>query len=367
LADLGATPVLVILAFGVSLVSGAALNVLVGAFGDRFGRRRAMIAFGILMSLSGIVLAAAPSVGLAIAGLAFGGVSPTGTEVSPFLSIEQTIVADAAPHRGRTRAFAVYNLLGSLGASAGGLLGGVPAILAAPVPPPVDSFRPLFVLYAILGVIAAGISAMLPSTVELKAPERPSLSAESRSRIAGIAALFSADSFAGGFVLQATILYWFAQTFPGSEEYLGFVFAVAGILSAASFLIAARLGERIGLLETMVVTHLPSSVLLILIPLAGSLPLAIAAYLARQALSQMDVPTRQAYVAGIIRPEERTPANAITNTSRNTTQAVGPLAASAVVQFTGTLSTAFFFGGAIKIAYDLAIFRAFRRIRPEDV
>jgi MFS family permease len=349
-------------------VSGAALNVVVGYYGDRFGRRRAMIVFGLLMSVAGLLLAVAPTLPFAIAGLAFGAVSPTGTEVSPFLSIEQSIVADSAREGRRTRAFAAYNLLGSLGGSAGGLLGGVPAILSFPAVPSADSFRPLFLLYAVLGVLAAGISAVLPSSVELRhADERRPLSPESRTRVTRIAALFSADSFAGGFVLQATILYWFAQTFPGSDEYLGFVFAAAGVLSALSFIVAARLGERIGLLETMVLTHLPSSVLLILIPLAGSLPLAIGAYLARQGLSQMDVPTRQAFVAGIVRPEERTVANAATNTARNVTQAFGPLAAGAAVQATGMLATTFFLGGGIKIAYDLAIYREFRRIRPETV
>jgi MFS family permease len=368
LADLGASPALVVVAFGISLVSGAALNVLVGYYGDRFGRRRAMIVFGLLMSAAGILLAVAPTMGFAIAGLAFGAVSPTGTEVSPFLSIEQSIVADEAREGRRTRAFAVYNLLGSLGASAGGLVGGLPAILAFPRLPTADSFRPLFLLYAVLGVLAAGISAALPKTVERPnaAEDRP-LSPQSRTRIVRISALFSADAFAGGFVLQATILYWFAQSFPGSDEYLGFIFAAAGLLSAFSFLLAARLGERIGLLETMVLAHLPSSVLLILIPISGSLPLAIGLYLARQAISQMDVPTRQAFIAGIVGADERTVANAITNTARNVSQAIGPFAAGVAVQATGMLASTFFFGGGIKIAYDLAIFREFRRIKPDTI
>ncbi len=357
-----------IAAFGIALASAAALNVLVGYYGDRFGRKKAMIAFGLLMTLAGLILAGASSFPIALIGLAFGAVSPTGTEVSPFLSIEQSIVADAAKEGRRTRAFAVYNLLGSLGAAAGGLAGGIPALLAGGTPT-ADGLRPMFLLYAVLGFVAAGISAALPATVELREEQkRVPLSPTSRSRIVAMGSLFATDSFAGGFVLQGTILYWFSVTYPGSQEYLGFVFAAAGVLSAFSFLVAARLGERIGLLETMVYTHIPSNVLLILIPLAPGLPLAVAAYLARQALSQMDVPTRQAYLAGIVSQEERTAANAYTNTARNATQAVSPFLASGLISWLGqSLGVTFFLGGGIKIAYDLAIFRAFRRIRPESL
>ena len=365
---LGTSPALVIAAFGVALASAAVLNILVGYYGDRFGRKKAMILFGLLMTVAGLILAVASNFPIALLGLAFGAVSPTGTEVSPFLSIEQSIVADAARQGRRTRAFAVYNLLGSLGAAAGGLAGGVPALLAGGTPA-VDDLRPMFLLYALLGLVAAGISAALPGSVELREEQkRVPLSPTSRSRIVAIGSLFATDSFAGGFVLQGTILYWFSVTYPGSQGYLGLIFAIAGVLSAFSFLLAARLGERIGLLETMVYTHIPSNVLLILIPLAPGLPFAVAAYLGRQALSQMDVPTRQAYLAGIVSQEERTAANAYTNTARNATQAAGPFLASGLVTLLGQqLGITFFFGGGIKIAYDLAIYRAFRRIRPESL
>lgn len=364
LGGLGGSEAFVVLAFGISLVSGAGLNVLVAYFGDRFGRRKAMIVFGLLMTLAGTILSIAPNFLAAIAGLIFGAVSPTGTEVSPFLSIEQSIVADAAKRGRRTRAFAAYNFLGSIGAAAGGLLMGI----ATPAAPTVDFYRPFFILYAGLGLLAAMISAALPASVELRisGPRRP-LTPESRSRVAKIAGLFSTDSFAGGFVLQGTILFWFSVAYVGSERYLGLIFAAAQVLSALSFFAAARLGERIGLLETMVYTHIPSNVFLILIPLMPSLPLAVLAYFARQALSQMDVPTRQAYLAGIVGKEERTAANATTNTARNVTQAIGPVAASGIVGFTGLLASTFFFGGGIKIAYDLIIFRVFRHIKPETV
>lgn len=363
---LGGSEAVVIATLGISLLSGAALNVLVSHYGDRFGRRRAMITFALLMAAAGSILAAAPSFPVALIALFLGAASPTGTEVSPFLSIEQSIVAEVSERGRRTRAFAIYNLLGSLGASAGSLAA-VPFMVRlglSPTSP--DSLRPLFLLYAVIGIAAAAISAALPATVELEErSERIPLSLQSRSRVAKIASLFAMDSLAGGFVIQGFVSLWFFTRYPESTAYLGIIFAVAGVLSALSFLIAARLGERIGLLETMVVTHLPSNLLLIAVPLAPNFPLALAAYLGRMALSQMDVPTRQAYLAGIVAREERTAANALTNVARNSTQAIGPIAAGAVIAALGS-SAPFFIGGVLKIAYDLTIFRAFRRIRPED-
>lgn len=360
----GEAPV-VIASLSISLLSGAALNILVSHYGDRFGRRKAMALFGLLMTLAGAILAAAPNFPIALVALFLGAASPTGTEVSPFLAIEQTIVADVAKSGRRTRAFAVYNLLGSLGAAMGALAA-VPVTAqlgSTPVSP--DPLRPLFLLYAAIGIVVALISAALPASVELEnRSSRVPLSPQSRSRVTKIGALFALDSFAGGFVIQGFVSLWFFQRYPESTSYLGFIFAAAGVLSAFSFLIAARLGERIGLLETMVFTHLPSNVMLIAVPLAPTLSLAIAAYLARMALSQMDVPTRQAYLAGIVAPQERTAANALTNTARNTTQGIGPLVAGAVTAALGS-SVPFFIGGGLKIAYDLAIFRGFRQVRPE--
>lgn len=364
---LGGSEALVIASLSISLLSGAGLNAFVGYYGDRFGRRRAMELFGILMIAAGAILATAPNFPIALVALVLGAASPTGTEVSPFLAIEQSIVAEAAQRGRRTRAFAIYNLLGSLGAAAGALVAVPFTLRLGPNPTSADPLRPLFILYAVVGLIAVGLSAALPTSVELeRRAERIPLSPESRRRVVRIAALFATDSFAGGFVLQGFVALWFYTRYPGSTPYLGIIFAAAGVLSALSFLVAARLGERFGLLETMVATHIPSSVLLILLPLApGFLP-ALAAYLGRMALSQMDVPTRQAYLAGIVTREERTTANATTNLARNTTQAAGPVAAGALVAALGS-NVPFFIGGGLKIVYDLTILRVFRRIRPAEV
>jgi MFS family permease len=364
---LGGDDAAVVASLGISLGSGAVLNLLVGAFGDRFGRRRAMALFGLLMASSGVLLASAPTFPLALAALALGATSPTGTEVSPFLSVEQSIVAEVARDGKRTRAFAAYNLLGSLGAAAGALASGIPNVVAGGVPTTPDPLRPMFLLYGALGALAAILGVALPASVEIgPRPERVPLRPTSRSRIARISALFAVDSFAGGFVIQSFVSFWFYTTYPESREALPLIFFGAGVLAAFSFLAAARLGERFGLLETMVFTHIPSSVLLIAVPIApGFLP-ALAAYLGRMALSQMDVPTRQAYVAGIVGREERTAGNAATNTARNVAQAIGPFSSGALIPALG-LSFPFLIGGGLKIVYDLAIFVAFRRIRPETL
>ncbi len=362
---LGGTDPQVVASLGISLVAGAGLNVLVGYYGDRFGRRKAMIGFGLLMAVAGAILAAAPNFSVALLALALGATSPTGTEVSPFLSVEQSIVAEAAAAGRRTRAFATYNLLGTLGASAGAFSIVALRIPTGPGATSADSLRLMFIVYAVLGLVAAGISRALPAGVEIgRTADRVPLSPESRTRVTRMAGLFAVDSFAGGFVIQSFVSFWFFTVYGVPVETLGLVFSVAGVLTAVSFLAAARLGEQFGLLETMVFTHIPSSLLLIAVPLApGFLP-AVAAYLARMALSQMDVPTRQAYLAGIVGRGERTAANAGTNTARNVAQSLGPFSSGALVLALG-LSAPFLLGGALKIAYDLAVFRTFRRIRPE--
>lgn len=366
LSLLGGSDAQVIVALGVSLASGAALNILVGRYGDRYGRRRAFVLFGLAMTASGLVLGLAPGFGIAVLALLLGSVSPTGTEVGPFLSLEQSVVAEVTKPAGRARAFALYNLLGAFAGAAGALASGIPTLFLGAAPTAADSLRPMFILYAVLGVAAAGLGRALPGRVEVAADRaRAPLSNESRTRVARIAGLFAVDSFAGGFVIQSFVAFWFFQTFPESREILGPIFFAAGILTALSFLAAARLSERIGLLETMVFTHLPSNVLLILVPLAPTFLLALGLYLGRMALSQMDIPTRQAYLAGIVAREERTAANATTNAARSLAHAGGPFTAGALVPLLG-LAFPFFLGGSLKMVYDLTLYAVFRKVRPGE-
>jgi MFS family permease len=364
LLELGAGPTVVLLALGLSLASGATLNVLVGYYGDRFGRRRAMVLFGLLMGTSGAVLALAPTFSYALVGLALGAISPSGSEVGPFLSLEQSVIAEIAPTGRRTNWYAVYNLLGSLAAAVGAL---ATILLTGPYtahPASLANLRFAFVAFGLLGGATALLSACLPSAVEGAAPSGTGeLTPESRRRVSNLSALFAVDAFAGGIVVQSFVALWFVLSFPSESGAIGAIFFGAGVASALSFLVAARLAARFGLVETMVFTHLPSNVLLILVPLAPTFGLALGLFLARMSLSQMDVPTRQAYLAGIVEPRERTKANAWTNGTRNVAQAAGPFSASTLVALAG-LSSPFFLGGALKIAYDLAVYRGFRGIRP---
>ncbi|MGQ0798418.1 MAG: MFS transporter [Methanobacteriota archaeon] len=367
LSLLGGDDAAVVASLGIALLSGGVLNVVVGHYADVFGRRRTMILFGLLMTAAGVLLAFAPSFPVAVLALAMGVVTPTGTEVGPFLSLEQSIVADVARTGRRTRAFAVYNLTGSLAASAGALASGIPTLVLGAPPTTPEALRPMFLLFAGLGVVAATLGGSLPPEVEIRGPStRVALSAQARSRVARMSVLFGVDSFAGGFVIQGFVAFWFYVTYPESRALLGPLFFVAGIVTAASFVVAARLGERFGLLRTMVITHLMSNVFLILVPLAPSFPAALGLYLGRMALSQMDVPTRQAYLAGIVAREERTAANAATNTVRNFAQAGGPLSVGALLNAVG-LSAPFLLGGALKILYDVSVFATFRGVEPAVV
>src|SRR5207247_6057977 len=198
---------------------------LVGYYGDRFGRRNAMVAFGLLMTVAGAILAAAPSFPVALLALALGATSPTGTEVSPFLSVEQSIVAEAATAGRRTRAYAAYNLLGTLGASAGALSIVALRLPTGPAAVSPDARRAMFALYAILGLAAAGISRALPASVETgRTAERVRRSPESRSRVARMAGLFAVDSFAGGFVIQSFVSFWFYSNYGVPIETMGLSF-----------------------------------------------------------------------------------------------------------------------------------------------
>lgn len=365
LSLLGAGAAGAVAALGVSLISGAALNIFIGSAGDRFGRRRAMALFGIFMAVGGILVAIATSPEIAMIGLLVGALSPTGSEIGPYLSLEQTAIAEVAPAVERARWYAHYNLVGTLASAAGSAMSAVPAFIAGGLPTDPEAYRPLFFLYAGLGLASTVIATFLPHEVEAGSSAPVTLSDESRRRVGVMSALFSVDSFASGLALQSFVALWFYTVYPGFRDLIPWVFAASGILTAVSFHIAARLGERYGLLETMVVTHIPANVLLILLPLAPGFPYAAGVFLARMGLSQMDVPTRQAYLAGIVAPSERTAANAVTNMARQLSQAAGPFVAAGVIASMG-FAAPFIFAGTLKTGYDLAIYLQFRDIAPSQ-
>ncbi len=342
-----------------ALLAGVALaSIAIARTGDRVGRRRWYTALFLVMGLAGTAFALTDETWLLVLAALTGTVSTEVVESGPFTSLEQAMLPSAAGTLDATRLFGTYNTVATLAGSAGALAAGLVAFLD------VEPQRLLFV-YVVVAVAGAVLTLGLSEAVEpavrgVRAPlER------SRGVVRRLSGLFALDSFGGGFVTQAFIAYWFTETYGTSPEVLGVAFFVVGLLQALSFQGAVRLAGRIGLVNTMVFTHLPSNILLALIPLAPNEVAAFALLFARYALSQMDVPTRQAYVVGVVDPEERTAAAAYTNTARYVTRPLGPLVAAPILQF--SLGAPFLIAGAIKSAYDLMLFADFRRRLPRGL
>jgi MFS family permease len=337
-----------------ALLAGiGAMSLALARYGDRIGRRRAYVLLLALMGPAGAVFAFTGWLPALVLAALTGTVSTDAVESGPITSLEQAMLPHATD-RNPTRLFGTYNTVATLAGALGALAAGGPTLLHT------GSSRWLlaYPAAAVLAVpVAAGLSRAVERGDELE--PRPALH-RSRGIVYRLAALFALDSFGGGFVVQAFIAYWFTRKFGTSAATLGVVFFCVAILQAISFQAAVRLAERIGLLPTMVFTHLPSNVLLALVPFMPSESWAIGMLLARFALSQMDVPTRQAYVVGVVDPSERTAAAATTNTARYLTRPVGPLVAAPLTHL--ALGIPFVVGGAVKIVYDLGLWRMFRRL-----
>lgn len=347
------------------IVAGTALmSVAVGTLGDRIGRRRFYAALFLGLSVTGGVFAVTDRFWVLLPVALAGALSTDVVESGPFTSLEQAMLPAGLGSRDRTRVFGRYNAIATVAGSLGALAAGGPALLRDAIGGfPAD--QRFFLVFLPAGVLGAIVASRLSDRVEVE--KRPGLGLplhRSRSNVVRLAGLFAIDSFAGGFVVQSFIAYWFRLKFGVSIEVLGLVFFTVGLLQAGSFLVATRLAERIGLLNTMVFTHLPSNLLLAAIPLAPSFGVAMGLLFGRFALSQMDVPTRQAYIAALVDEDERTAAAAYTNTARYVTRPFGPALAGVAQQV--TLGLPFFIGGGVKVAYDLAVWAWFRRV-PIDV
>ena len=302
LAELGLDAAQIGGIFGAALAGGALMTVLLTQVADRLGRRRVLMIGGALMALAGAAFAVAESPALLAAAAILRAISPSGKEVGPFLSIEQAILPQATSDERRTGVFAAYNLVGSLAGAVGALATGLPEQFGLDALP---GYRALIWAYAATGLLLLVLAVRLSPRVEADAeatpasgPERPGGRGKqrpygvhrSRSIVARLAALFALDACAGGFVVQGLVAYWFALRYGVDATALGAIFFGTNLLSAISFLAAAPIARRIGLLNTMVFTHLPSNVLLLLVPLMPTLELAVAMLLLRHLLSQLDVP-----------------------------------------------------------------------------
>jgi len=344
-----------------AIVAGTALmSIAVGTLGDRIGRRRFYAALFLSLAATGIVFALSDEFWVLVLVALCGALSTDVVESGPFTSLEQAMLASDVDNRTRTRVFGNYNAIATLAGSVGALAAGGPALLREAIGGfPAD--QRFFLVFVPAGVMGALVASRLSLQVELE--RRPGLGLplhRSHANVFRLAGLFAIDSFAGGFVVQSFIAYWFRVKFGVSVEVLGLLFFGVGLLQAGSFLVAIRLAERIGLLNTMVFTHLPSNLLLAAIPLAPTLPVAMVLLFGRFALSQMDVPTRQAYIAALVDEDERTAAAAYTNTARYLTRPIGPALAGAAQQV--TLGLPFFIGGGVKAACDIAIWSWFRTV-----
>ena len=332
-----------------------------------------LVIYAALMSISGAIFLATEDYLALIAAALIGTINVTGSETGAFLSIEQALLPQTVSNvRKRNTIFALYNMAGTFAMSVGILLSGLPTILQHQFGlSQIESIKPLFMLYSILGIIVMIIYFMLSKKIELTSdqiakPLTQVLSPETKKIVGKLSGLFSLDSFAGGFVIQSIVAFWFFTKFGLDLTTLSYIFSIAGVLTAFSFLAAARIADKIGLVNTMVFTHIPSNILLILVGFAPTLPLAIAFYLGRMALSQMDVPTRQSYIVSVVKEEERTASTGITNISRNISQAVSPSLTGYILQALPVLSAPFVIGGILKIAYDLALYLNFKNIKPAE-
>jgi MFS family permease len=366
-----------------TLINSVIFTLVASFYADRIGRRKMLVIYAIMMAISGVIFFVTSNyIALIVAGL-IGTINVTGTETGAFLSIEQAVLPQTVKDsKKRNTLFAFYNMVGTFAMSAGVLVSGLPGIIQHQFGlNQIDSIRLLFLAYSILGIGVLGIYLSLSKRVEIMQrrgggenqdekripkPLTQTLSPASKKIVAKLSGLFAIDSFGGGFVIQSIVSLWFFTKFGADLTLLSYIFSIAGVLTACSFLASAKIADRIGLINTMVFTHIPSNILLILVAFSPTLPIAIAFYLARMALSQMDVPTRQSYIVAVVKEDERTAAAGITNISRNITQAISPSIAGSILQSVSLLFAPFLLGGLIKIVYDIALYLQFKRYDIKD-
>jgi MFS family permease len=377
LAEAGLKEMQIGLLLTLTLMGDTAISLWITTTADRFGRRRMLILGAALMVFAGVLFAITRSFVFLLIAATIGVISPSGYEVGPFLSIEQAALSQIIPNERRTQVFAWYNLVGSFTTALGSLSGGVLVQgLQGFGMNPLGSYRVIVIGYAAIGIVLGLLFTRLSPGVEI--PQKTDASGlpgksktflglhRSKGVIFRLSALFSLDAFAGGFVLQSILAYWFHVRFNAEPALLGSIFFGANVLAGLSALSAARIASKIGLIKTMVYTHIPSNLLLILVPLMPNLPLAILLLLMRFSISQMDVPTRQSYTMAVVSPDERSAAAGITGIARTTGASLSPVFTGPLLANPALMSVPFFVSGVLKIVYDLLLYRNFRAIKPPE-
>jgi MFS family permease len=366
LLELGYTPLEVGIIATATLLGSGILALVVGLQAHRFHYRSLLIAATVLMAGTGLGFAFVSDFWPLLLIALVGTLNPSSGDVSVFLPLEHAMLSRVVADRDRTAVFARYSLVGALAAAVGSLAAGLPSILVHEwAIPSRTALQAMFLLYALTAIPTALVYRGLPAAPTGEAQKAAAPLTRSKKRVYTLAALFSLDSFAGGLVVQSMVALWLYQRHGLSPATAGTIFFWTGILSAVSFLVAVRIANRIGLVNTMVFTHIPANICLIAVPFAGSLPVVIALLLVRSLLSQMDVPTRSSYVMAIVTPEERPAAASITSVPRSLASSASPFIAGyllGISPFGWSLAAA----GALKIAYDLMLLAMFRKIRPPE-
>lgn len=376
LAETGLSP------FGIGALLSATLggdivvSLWITMIADRMGRKKMLMLGSLLMMLGGAVFVLTQNPVLLTLAAIIGIISPSGSEIGPFLSIEQAALAQIVPGRKRTALFGWYNLAGSFATAAGALAGGwLAALLQEYGLSAFEAYRYIMTAYAFSGAVLFLMFSMLSRDSEVSCPA--SLEADlpnqfnfglSRSKkiVFKLSGLFAIDAFGGGFVVQSMVAWWFHVQYSVDESLLGTMFFGANLLAGVSALAATKLADRIGLVNTMVFTHIPSNILLCLVPLMPNLSLAIAVLLLRASISQMDVPVRQSYTMAVVEPDERTAASGITNVARSVGAAASPALAGVLMANPLLFSAPFFVAGGLKIIYDLYLYKMFKDVQTHN-
>jgi MFS family permease len=359
-----------------TLLGDTAISLWLTTSADRFGRRKTLFLSALLMVFAGLIFFQSASFWLLLLAATVGVISPSGNEVGPFLSVEVAALSGTVPGERRTDVLAWYNLVGSVATAAGALVGGALTQLVQNLGVTgADRYRPLALTYAAIGGLLALAFTRLSSAAEVPPADHAATAPAPTTRfglhrslpvVVKLSALFALDAFGGGFIIQSIVAYWFYLRFGLEPATLGAVFFGANLLAGFSALAAAAVARRIGLVNTMVFTHLPSNILLLLVPLMPTLGLAIFVLLLRFSISQMDVPTRQSYTMAVVSPDERSAASGVTAVARSIGAAISPMLATVLVGSAALMSLPFFLAGGIKIVYDLLLYRAFVTLRPPE-
>jgi MFS family permease len=372
LAALGLSGTLIGLLLSLSLIGDAVVSLWMTTSADRIGRRRILILGSGLMLFAAVLFALTNHVVLLLLAAIIGVISPSGYEVGPFLPVEQAALSQIVPDNRRTGVFAWYNLVGSFATGAGALSGGLLSQLLQQVGmSQLNSYRAVVIGYGVIGLLLSVLFAKLSSSVETVRSDPTSAwyrlgLDRSHVIVLRLSALFGLDAFAGGFVVQSLMAYWFHLRFGVEPATLGGIFFGANILAGFSALASARVAARIGLVNTMVFTHLPSNFLLMLVPLMPNAQLATIVLLIRFSISQMDVPPRQAYTMAVVAPDERSAAAGVTGIARSVGAAISPTIAGALLNNPVLLGAPFFLAGGLKVAYDILLYRSFRQVKRES-